>query len=56
MCGLIPDKPHKFKYPDSVKYSIDILTQNLALNLISIHKGIYRTISVISTAISQWIC
>ena len=38
MCALIPDKPQKFKSPNSVKYSIDIPTQNLYLNLSSIHK------------------
>ena len=37
MCALMPDKPQKFKFPNSVKYSINILTQNLNLNLRSIH-------------------
>ena len=38
MCALMPGKPQKINFPNSVKFSMDILTQNLKLNLSRIHK------------------
>ena len=48
MCAVMPDKQQKFKFPNRVKYSIDILTQNLNLNLSSIHKHntVYKRLKV----------
>ena len=48
MCALMPGKPQKLKFPNSVKYSIDILMQNINLNLSSIHKHhtVYKRLKV----------